>query len=479
MSDVKFQFSNIGPITQADLRLGDLTIVAGKNNTGKTYLGYTLYGFLKMWDQWPGIVTGTYTGEAIDVADIVDLATRAANRGEAAIDIDSARITKERQSVIEAISTGFSEDALRTVFSSDHNSFESASLDITFPNGHALPRSASFRVLNLDVEYEYDGRKLVLKIKQEKRRRPTGVAQSDTDVYPTNLIADVFYTNFLFPELDARPFVLSAERFGISLFYKELDFTKNQLVDMLQSLANEKDSSRLSPYLLIDKSTSRYALPIKDNIEYTRSLSDIKNDKSEYHDRSFFDGIKEMMGGHYTTRDDEIMFIADDQNSSGFDIPLHLASSSVRGLSDMYFFLRHLARHGHVLIIDEPESHLDTNNQVILARLLARVARAGIRVFLTTHSDYVVKEINNLIMLDSEFPGRESTIDRLGYERDDALSPSVVKAYVAAEGSLRECAIDEFGIDMPVFDDTIDRINSISNQLSAEIFQKNQLPFDL
>ena len=37
-----------------------------------------------------------------------------------------------------------------------------------------------------------------------------------------------------------EPFILSAERFGISLFYKELDFTKNRLVEELQKLSTEK-----------------------------------------------------------------------------------------------------------------------------------------------------------------------------------------------------------------------------------------------
>jgi len=44
---MKFRFKNLGPIKQADLELGDLTIIAGRNNTGKTYLAYALYGFLK------------------------------------------------------------------------------------------------------------------------------------------------------------------------------------------------------------------------------------------------------------------------------------------------------------------------------------------------------------------------------------------------------------------------------------------------
>ena len=46
---LNFRFKNIGPVKDANLELGDLTIIAGRNNTGKTYVVYTLYGFLKMW----------------------------------------------------------------------------------------------------------------------------------------------------------------------------------------------------------------------------------------------------------------------------------------------------------------------------------------------------------------------------------------------------------------------------------------------
>ena len=44
---MKFRFKNLGPIEDAELELSDLTIIAGRNNTGKTYMVYTLYGFLR------------------------------------------------------------------------------------------------------------------------------------------------------------------------------------------------------------------------------------------------------------------------------------------------------------------------------------------------------------------------------------------------------------------------------------------------
>ena len=269
----------------------------------------------------------------------------------------------------------------------------------------------------------------------------------------------------MLPEVPFNPFVLSAERFGISLFYRELDFTRNNLVDALQKMADDK--SRDDRYgLFIDSTTSRYALPIKHNIDYTRSIPDLK-ERSGVHDDKLFNYIKEMLGGYYSTSDGNIRFVSTARRKDRrFNIPLHLASTSARGLSDLYFFLRYVAEKDQLLIIDEPESHLDTSNQILMARLLARCVRAGLKVLITTHSDYLVKEINNLIMLDSTFPGKEAVSKRLHYEPFDSISPSSVRAYVAEGDSLTRCQVDEFGIEMPVFDETIDSINRIANELN-------------
>lgn len=44
---MKITLSNIGPIKQCTIELGKLTVIAGGNNTGKTYLTYTLYGLFR------------------------------------------------------------------------------------------------------------------------------------------------------------------------------------------------------------------------------------------------------------------------------------------------------------------------------------------------------------------------------------------------------------------------------------------------
>jgi len=47
---MRFKLENLGCLKDVDIELGDLTIICGKNNTGKTYINYAIYGFLSTWD---------------------------------------------------------------------------------------------------------------------------------------------------------------------------------------------------------------------------------------------------------------------------------------------------------------------------------------------------------------------------------------------------------------------------------------------
>ncbi len=91
------------------------------------------------------------------------------------------------------------------------------------------------------------------------------------------------------------------------------------------------------------------------------------------------------------------------------------------------------------------------------------------KVLITTHSDYLIKEINNLIMLSRSFDNKAAVIKKLGYRADDFLQPDAIRAYIAEGNGLSECKVDGFGIDMPVFDETIDKINRASNELAARL----------
>ena len=454
---VTFRFRNIGPVTDAELELGDLTLIAGRNNTGKTYIVYTLYGFLKNWKESPYYHRPTVDRKGEIFRKIAALLART---GEASLATEPRDLDRERESIMNVLTTHFSRDALAAIFSAPSDAFEEASVDVKFNCGllvrepHTTPLSGS----NNAYTVSYDGKRIQVTGPQSRSKHGR--------LFRTRMQLWEPYLTFLFPELCIQPFVLSAERFGISLFYKELDFTKNQIVDLLQKMADDKDRNVHNPYILISEAFSRYALPVKDHIAYTRDISNKIKEKSEIYNSSLFTYIKPIMDGYYKSAGEDIHFVSRSRRKHRFNIPIHRASSSARGLSDFYFFLRHVARKNHLLIIDEPESHLDTSNQIRLAQLLVRAVGAGLKVLITTHSDYIVKEINNLIMLSDV---GDDVAEDLGYEKSDRIDRNRIRAYVAENNGLTKCRIDRFGIDMPIFDKAIDRINRVANDLASRL----------
>ena len=86
-------------------------------------------------------------------------------------------------------------------------------------------------------------------------------------------------------------------------------------------------------------------------------------------------------------------------HTTGEEIRLTRAASMVSELAPIVLFLRGGIRPGDTLIIEEPEAHLHPGAQTDIALTLAGLVRAGVRVVVTTHSDWLLKEIANLIRI--------------------------------------------------------------------------------
>jgi thiamine pyrophosphate-dependent acetolactate synthase large subunit-like protein len=106
------------------------------------------------------------------------------------------------------------------------------------------------------------------------------------------------------------------------------------------------------------------------------------------------------------------------------------------------------------------------NNQLKMVRLKVILVNNGINVFITTHSDYIIKEFNNLSMLANDFSEKPALMNEFGYTQDDVLHPEDLKAYIArAFGTISPVDIDEYGMIQSGFDDVIVQINETSNKL--------------
>ena len=94
------------------------------------------------------------------------------------------------------------------------------------------------------------------------------------------------------------------------------------------------------------------------------------------------------------------------------------SSAMVSELAPLVLFIRGILKQGDLLIIEEPESHLHPAAQTKIAQTLARLVRAGVHVLITTHSNYLLQQIGNLIREGELRKQGESTSESADYLKE-------------------------------------------------------------
>lgn len=117
-------------------------------------------------------------------------------------------------------------------------------------------------------------------------------------------------------------------------------------------------------------------------------------------------------------------------------------------------------------MIDEPELNLHPSNQRNIAQLLAELVNRGIRVVVSTHSDYMVREWGNLIMLGEEFIERDAVAKQHDLSSTRWLLPSKVSAYEFHAGGAADMGVSaESGISTRLFDESIEHLNAAAQDI--------------
>lgn len=152
------------------------------------------------------------------------------------------------------------------------------------------------------------------------------------------------------------------------------------------------------------------------------------------------------------------------------DVPLSRASSLVTELLPIIGLLRaHWT--APFVVIEEPEVHLHPAAQRQMARAIARLVRLGKRVIVTTHGDYLVQNLNNLIKLGAR-PDRADLQAELGLEAADYLLPDEVRgygfAYDPAGTVVEPLTMLPGGLRMPTFNDELNRLQREIERLDEQ-----------
>jgi hypothetical protein len=470
---MKFTMRNLGRLREATIDLGkDLILLAGPNNTSKTYVADSIYGLCKRSDALVREVVGARTDlDPVSYRFEIDL---------------PAFVLQHVAAMLPAIADLYGRQ-LADVFATDDAFVSRASIELEAGEGEISELAGALLRVELQRELGGDGLFAILgRVTFDKRAGasattitwvPALSADAGRDAKADQSYVSTLVRSFVSTLLAERLFcggeqtyILPAERSAIQLFSRELSIKRNRIMDALARVSWRKGADVDKEIVeLVSREARRYPLPISDSLRVAEDLAAVKKLTSEYAplaeelERDLIEGAVEI---------DEDGDVGFRPVGSEARIELHLASSSVRSLAPLSLYLRHLARRGHFLIIDEPELNLHPDNQRRVARLLARLARSGIKVMLSTHSDYVIREINNLIMLSADAAG--DLRRRYGYREDETLRPEQVGAYLFDAQAARAIPVKHTGIEVETIDREINRLNVTSQDIYFSLFENDR-----
>lgn len=430
-----FELNHLGPIENGTVELGNLTVFCGGNNTGKTYMNYLIYGFFDFLfrdaEQTVGGIQNVYT-----------------IKGKSA-EIDFAVLLEHIDEIKKNIELRFVNE-LPKIYSINEDFFSDFLLKIS---GKVNVKEVSYddccSLLEQVRRKESDFQRI-----SDSVVRLDYIGEDDSRMIERNVIVCIrlMLNSILFDYTTYPAFMLPAERNGLNMFYRELNINRNNI---LYRLGYENDVSE------INGKVAKYPLPISDYINLLNGMGLDYERKNIYGEYASTLEEKIVHGSFHISDNGVIQFIVNDEKKLDF----HLSSSTAKSLFGLDYLLKNVLAKNYTLIIDEPEQNLHPDNQRHIARLLGKLVNAKIKVIISTHSDYIIKELNNLILLSNRFKGYKKLMKTYGYEESELLKKEDVKGYIFKENTIKPVQVDEEGMKMDMFDEVINSMNQASDDI--------------
>lgn len=184
--------------------------------------------------------------------------------------------------------------------------------------------------------------------------------------------------------------------------------------------------------------------------------------------KTIFDLTKQILKGKYSFSNGEDKI----QIDNGRYVKMNFASS---GQQEIVWILNLLTYYlvqekKTFFVIEEPESHLFPESQKLVVDFISLFAGAGNRILLTTHSPYVLGEINNLLYAYRVGQEKKKEAEKI-IPSNYWINPDDFTALFIEDGKAQNL------LDMEMAQLDGDRLNSISHVINADydaLFELNQ-----
>ncbi len=434
------------------IELNDLTIFMGDNSAGKSYLAMLIHSFITM-------------SRGYDDADFLKAVLSK---------FETSDLVQDLNNLIDNI---LSKDNKRTLITFEQKDLKDLKYIIDFSiNDYLIKKylvNKLFKSNNLEkIEIELNQliKKLPKKLsisneKKENNNLITIVIDEKTaildfqggapdDIIKKQILEIVISQLIEFTVKGTLPInsiYLPASRTGYLQTYKIL---ANKAVLNRYSTSDEKENNHLS-------------IIISFFINQLNSSTDFKENKFAKYIEEF------IMGGKVNIYKDNSDI--DFELSNGNKVDLNLLSSTVSELIPLVVFLkRGLIKKNGLLVIEEPEAHLSFKNQKLIAKLIVLLLQNNIKVLITTHSDFLIYELNNLIMKNTLSKNKEHISPNFKELIEDNISLDYKKVSLYnftlrnEESIIDKVEINKYGINNKyIFDSTYSITNEKNKLLDA------------
>jgi predicted ATPase len=451
---MKVQIKNLGAVKDATIDLSKkLNIFCGGNSTGKTYMAYILYAITSLENKSFGI---GFDKKYIDIL---------IENNEVEIPLNISQMYDFKQSENKKIKPNlwklFSipESSSNDFFSKTEINFKEK--EIEFINRIKKIRFSElikFHTYTLTLEKTEDEKiKVILfeeTIKNEEFVRYFDIA------FLSILYAKLIY----YPIMSST--IFPVERNSIFTFNKELSIKNNEKYDLIKQLSSNEDYNRFD---LLFSTSNRYPQPIRDCLKVADDLEAIKKTNSVYYDFAI-EIEKELLDGSVVIGKNGNVEFSSNKTSKKKTLSFHQSSSIVKTLAGLVIYLKHTALKNDLVIIDEPELNLHPDNQIKITRIIAQLINKGLNFVISTHSDYILREINNLIMLSSNDNNIKSIRKEHHFKDGEYINKQDINVHyfyykLKTQASVDLIPVTEYGFDIPSIDAEIEKQNNLTNDL--------------
>lgn len=455
---MKIQVKELGAIKEAMIDLDKpLTIFCGPNNTGKTYLAFIIYALTR-------IKIGR-SPLKINIAQLIE-------KGFFELELDVNQMFDYKSKTISELKLnldtifGISEELAEQMFSNFEILFDSD------------PEKCKMKISEIEIVENISANQNRFKLFKSKNSYLIRLEMIDGEDYSNILNNEMFeliISSIIANRMAFYPIsnavIFPVERNSIFTFSKELSLSRNILVEQMQKLSK---GEKLSPFDFIQTSSNRYPLAIRDGLNVSNDLQNIQKTKSEFFDIATEMEDKLLNGSLQITKEGDVQFVS--IKNKGKKLPIHMTASIVKTLSSLVFYLKYIAESRDLIIIDEPEMNLHPDSQIVLTRIFAKLLSKGFRLLISTHSDYIIREFNNLIMISANKDEVKQLASDFSYDISEAIPPSKVGCYYfnflkqsAKQVTVKEIVVEDNGFEIESIDKEINAQNDRAMSMNYAI----------